>query len=142
KKKKTQSYIEKTGKKLSELESDQPPNHLADIIMANLHQIPKGADKATLFDFYNNREIEVTIKKGFSPQKQAEILYRKSKNRRIETRQLQNNLQEKQIQLQLIESRLGDLLEINDFKELRTFARENSSASLKKEQTENVPYKK
>src|SRR5690606_12597243 len=94
-KKKTLAYLDKTAEKLSALEQGSAPNETADIIMANLHQIPPRAEKVMLYDFYNDRETEVLIKKGLSPQKHAENLYRKGKNRKIEIRQLQKNLEDK-----------------------------------------------
>lgn len=140
-KKKTQSYLKKTTRKLSDLESASPPQQLADIIMANLHQIPPGKEKVTLFDFYQNREIEVEIKMGNSPQKQAEGLYRKGKNRKIEVQQLRTNIQEKQRQLQEVEAQLEALQEIHGFKELRAFEKDAVSGT-EKSAKENIPYKR
>src|SRR5690606_30383872 len=104
--------------------------------------IPQGAEKVVLFDFYHNQEIEVELKKGISPQKLAENLYRKSKNRKIEIKQLKSSLQEKSLHLKLIDSKLGDLRKIEGFKELRAFAKDNPFISQKKDTLETVPYKR
>lgn len=141
-KKKTTAYLDKTTGKLASLENEAPPNHLADIIMANLHQIPLGKDRVILYDFYRDKEIEVLIKKGLSPQKQAENLYRKGKNRKIEINQLQNNLQEKKIHLSEIASQLEELDKIKDFKELRTFKKDSHLLGHQKEKQEAVPFKR
>ncbi|MEX2595158.1 MAG: NFACT RNA binding domain-containing protein [Anditalea sp.] len=142
KKKKTQAYLNKTAGKLYELEHQSAPNKLADIIMANLHQIPMSAEKVTLFDFYNDQEIDVAIKKGVSPQKHAENLYRKGKNRKIEIKQLQKNLQEKENYLLDIETHLEEVGEISNFKELKAFIKENNLISQQKGQQENIPFKR
>ncbi len=140
--KKTKAYIQKTSQKLEELESATPPSRLADIIMANLHQIPKGATEVELFDFYNNTTITISLKREVSPQKQAENLYRKSKNRKIEVSKLENNLLEKEEFLETTTAQVQELLEIDQFKELRDFAKENSLSPGKKVQEESLPFKK
>jgi predicted ribosome quality control (RQC) complex YloA/Tae2 family protein len=142
KKKKTQAYLKKTAGKLQELEHQRGPNQLADIIMANLHQIPLRAEQVTLYDFYNDQEIEVAIKKGLSPQKHAENLYRKGKNRKIEIQQLQKNLQEKENYLLDIETQLEEVLEMGNFKDLRAFVKENNLQPQQKLQQENIPFKR
>ena len=141
-KKKTQNYLDKTQAKLLELEEESSPSQLADIIMANLHQIPAGAEKANLFDFYRNEPIEVKFKRGVSPQKQAENLYRKGKNRKIEIQQLQKNLQDKEDYYLSVEAQLEELAKITHFKELRAFEKENNLISVKKDQQEAIPYKR
>lgn len=85
---KTLNYIHKTRDKLESMEKEPPPSQTADVIMANLHQIPSGADKVDLFDFYTNSTREIILKRGLSPQKFAEQLYKKSKNKKIEFDQL------------------------------------------------------
>jgi predicted ribosome quality control (RQC) complex YloA/Tae2 family protein len=142
KRKKTQAYIDKTMEKLYDLENESAPNHLADIIMANLHQIPSRSEKVVLYDFYNDRDIEVAIKKGLSPQKHAENLYRKAKNRKIEIEQVNKNLLEKTLYLQ----ELGDLLDqvdrIQYHRDLKAFLKDNNLVSGAKEPQENVPFKR
>ena len=141
-KKKTQAYLDKTSGKLLELQQGTPPNHLADIIMANLHQIPSEVEKITLYDFYRDQDVEVTLKRGLSPQKQAENLYRKGKNRKIEIQQLQKNLQDKENYLLEIETQLEEIAHISQFKALRAFEKENNFTSVKKDQQETIPFKR
>ncbi|WP_317172715.1 NFACT RNA binding domain-containing protein [Echinicola salinicaeni] len=141
-KKKTASYIKKTRTKLQDLEGSASPSQLADIIMANLHQIPLGTTEVELFDFYQNKNITVKIKKGSSPQKQAENLYRKSKNRKIELEQLHSNLSEKELLFLELEELLNELNEIQDFKSLRDFAKSNQINQKSQEQSVNLPFKR
>lgn len=140
--KKTHNYLDKTMAKLLELEEDTSPSQVADIIMANLHQIPAGAEKVSLYDFYRDEQIEVSIKRGTSPQKHAENLYRKGKNRKIEIQQLEKNLEGKENYLAELEAQLAEVKEIKHFKELRIFEKENNLVSSKKEQQEAIPYKR
>ena len=141
-KKKTQNYLDKTMAKLLELDEETSPSQLADIIMANLHQIPAGVEKAELFDFYRNEAIEVKFKRGVSPQKHAESLYRKGKNRKIEIQQLQRNLEDKENYLVTLDAQLKEVADIRHFKELRLFEKENNLIAAKKEQQEAIPYKR
>ena len=141
-KKKTQNYLDKTMTKLLDLEEETSPSQLADIIMANLHQIELGAETLSLFDFYRNETIVVKLKRGTSPQKHAENLYRKGKNRKIEIKQLQSNLEDKENYLLELEAQLDAMAAIKHFKELRIFEKENNLISAKKEQQGAIPYKR
>jgi len=142
KKKRTSAYLEKTSGKLTELELGASPAQLADIIMANLHQIPATSKEATVFDFYNNREIRLEMKPEISPQKHAENLYRKAKNRKIEVQQLQKNIREKENYLLEITGFLEEVKAIDNFKELKVFVKEkNLNNANKKGVQETIPYK-
>lgn len=142
KRKKTQAYIEKTMEKLYDLENESASNHLADIIMANLHQIPSRSEKVVLYDFYNDQDIEVAIKKGVSPQKHAENLYRKGKNRKIEIEQVKKNLLEKNLYVQDLEYFLDQVDKIPHHRELKAFVKDNNLVLGPKETQENIPFKR
>src|SRR5690606_2038121 len=90
---KTISYIKKSESKLVEIQSGLGYDKIADIIMANLHQIPPRATTIELFNFYSNEQIKIKLNKALSPQKNAENFYRKSKNQKIEIENLQKNIQ-------------------------------------------------
>ena len=62
--------------------------HTADLIMANLHDIPAGATQIEVLDFYTNQPRLIKLKRTEKPQLTAENLYRKGKNQQIEERQL------------------------------------------------------
>lgn len=132
--KKSRSYIQKTEEKLLELLDQISPSQKADVIMANLHQIPSGATKATLFNFYSNREEEFSWKQGISPQKVAETLYRKSKNRKIELEQLEKNLQSKEALIDKLNIQKETLQEIHDFKRLRQYLKDQQLISTSQTQ--------
>lgn len=140
--KKTRAYLEKTADKLHELEHESSPSHLADIIMANLHRIPAGAEQVVLYDFYNDREIAVNIKRGISPQKHAENLYRKGKNRKIEIGQLKKNLEEKTSHKQDLVAHLEEVHRIVHHRELRVYLKDHHLDPTPKEPQENIPFKR
>lgn len=141
-KKRTQAYLEKTSQKLQEIESEASPSQIADIIMANLHQIPAGATEATLFNFYSGKEEKIKLKRDQSPQKYAENLYRKGKNRKKEINQLYENLEAKENFLLQTEQWLEEIKLLEDFRTLKDFVKRNHLVSKNKIQEEQVPFKR
>jgi predicted ribosome quality control (RQC) complex YloA/Tae2 family protein len=93
------SYVNKIQQKVKDLTEVFPPEKIADIIMANLHAIPTGTEKITLYDFYRNQDIELLLKKDVSPQKQAEAFYKKSKKRPAEVKRLEEQVEIKEKEL-------------------------------------------
>ncbi|MBC8109670.1 MAG: DUF814 domain-containing protein [Verrucomicrobia bacterium] len=113
----TENYLLKTYQKLSELENESRNEQTANILMANLHQIPENTETVELYDFYHDKIITIKLKKSLSPQKNAETFYRKSKNEKIEITKIQENIAAKEAELQNIEVHQQ---EINTFEDLRT----------------------
>ncbi|NHE55719.1 NFACT RNA binding domain-containing protein [Cyclobacterium plantarum] len=139
--KKTENYLQKTRDKLKIMESEPALSQTADIIMANLHQIPPGSEQVNLFDFYSNEVREIKLKKGTSPQKHAENLYRKSKNKKIEFEQLRKNLDVKEKQLAELKQEEEELLQVEDFRTLKAKTKTGTIHGSKQEQVQ-LPYKK
>lgn len=136
--KKSENYCSKTSQKLNSLETRVAPNQLADIIMANLHTIKTGSTSVDLFNFYNNEQVTISLKKDLSPQKNAERLYRKAKNRKIELTTLQKNLQEKEDRLLTLYEQLETIENTSDLKSLRKLVKTEVADSG---QEEIKPYK-
>ncbi len=138
--KKCENYISKTSVKLNTLKTETPPNQLADIIMANLHKIPKGASSTTLFNFYNSSEVKIKLKKEDSPQKNAERLYRKGKNRELEIDNLKKNIRAKE-EVVLYTMELMEKIEsVNQMRDLRKILK--SDVELPNKTNEGTkPYK-
>jgi len=128
--KKTKNYIQKNKNKLDELRSKKQYNHIADIIMANIHQISGGSSKVKLFDFYNQEDIEIPLKRHLTPQKNAEQYYRKAKNQKIEIGQLEENIKTKQGALKKMEDELSAVLEASDAKSLKKLERTSKPANV------------
>lgn len=88
----TDHFLHQARGRLSALAEAQPKEQWADILMANLHAIPKGTTEVTLFDFYRNAELNLKIKEGLSPQEQAERWYKKAKNKKQELQRLESGI--------------------------------------------------
>ncbi|MCL6260973.1 NFACT RNA binding domain-containing protein [Aquiflexum sp. TKW24L] len=140
--KRTKSYIQKTGERLEQLLNETSPAHIADVIMANLHAIEPNIEHVHLFNFYSGKEEIFKLKMGQSPQKYAENLYRKSKNRKKEIEQLSQNLAEKEKLFQQNATWLDEMIAFNDFRSLRDFIKNNHLTPKSKEQEEQVPFKR
>ncbi|MGD1842656.1 MAG: NFACT RNA binding domain-containing protein [Thermonemataceae bacterium] len=115
-KKRAQNYIKKTSAKLKEIENSTHFEEMANILMANLHQIPAQAKSVELHDFYKEAPIQIKLKPDLSPQKNAELYYKKAKNAKIEVEVLQRNLEEKE---ETYQSLLQHIAAVEAFEHLR-----------------------
>lgn len=135
------NYIKKSNQKLEDVLNKPGYNQLADILMANMHQIPPHAKEVELFNFYTNENIKIPLKSNLSPQKNAENLYRKSKNQKIELEQLEASIKQKEQELQEAESKLSEIEAAEDIKAIKKLIKQNPVKE--KAQVElKVPYKK
>ena len=141
-KKRTLAYLSKTQEKLDELEKGASPSEQADVIMANLYQLEGKSGDVVLFTFYTNQEEVFQIKQGLKPQKYAENLYRKSKNRKIELEQLKENLAKKLQHLDYCEQMIEEIQQLEDYRSLRDFVKENGLEVAKKEVQQQIPFKR
>ncbi|TAE75612.1 MAG: DUF814 domain-containing protein [Bacteroidetes bacterium] len=135
KQKQTIIYIEKNEQRLNEITDVNFTEQTAHLLMANLHNIEKDAEKVELFDFYTNETRIIKLKKDLSPQKNAEVFYRKAKNEKIERDNLSKNIQRKYKELEEIEQHLQKIEPFTSLKELRKYAKENNLAQIEKEVT-------
>jgi len=115
-----EKYIKKTSEQLILLYDLVPPNEIADIIMANLHDWRDGAKERELFDFYRNTTIVIQLKDKLSPQRMAEHLYKKSKNRHKQFKQLEIIIEVRKARLDSYKADLNALITISDYKQLQT----------------------
>ncbi len=113
-------YCEKNYARLSELENDHHYRVWADLIMANLHNIPAGAERIVLNDYYGgNKPVEIKLKNDLSPQKNAEIFYKKAKNQHIEIEKLQSSIRGKEEEMQLLQEKIKEVAVATDLKSVR-----------------------
>ena len=117
--KKLKRDLKKLDVKLNELNHGQNKKELADIIMANLHNFDRTKVKTTLFDFYNNIDIEVEIKRGMTPQDFAGRLYKKSKNQHLELSHTQTAIEFKEKEVVKAEGTVAMINGLTSWKELR-----------------------
>jgi predicted ribosome quality control (RQC) complex YloA/Tae2 family protein len=138
----TQQYIKKSEARLQSLVDDTQPEQLADILMANLHQVPRNAKSVRLFNFYNEQEISIKLNPQLSPQKNAENYYRKSKNRKIEVEKTEANVFKKYELIENLEQIRTELAHIESHKELKQFIKaHNLGKTGTSKQSESSPYK-
>jgi predicted ribosome quality control (RQC) complex YloA/Tae2 family protein len=135
------AYLAKTESQLHQLENSIQPNHLADIIMANLHAIKPKTGVVILHNFYENEDIEIKLNKDISPQKNAENYYRKSKNRKIEVDKLFENLTNKEAQIIEFEMLLDEIEHTDSIKSLRVITKKGSYDKTKAKEEVSIPYK-
>jgi predicted ribosome quality control (RQC) complex YloA/Tae2 family protein len=128
--KQTQQYLKKVEEKFTELLEEVSYEKIANIIMANLHSLPKETARnqtnVELFDFYSNKNIVIKLKENLSPQKTAETYYRKSKNQKIEIDRIEQNIAQKQELLQQLMQYHTEITNITDFKILRNYLKTNN----------------
>lgn len=137
----TENYLQKSQNKLLELESDNNYKIWADLLMANLHAIQLGTDRVTLPDFYReNHPVEIKIKKDLTPQKNAALFYKKSKNQQIEINHLKTLIDGKQKEKERLVSQRRQLEEASDLKSLRKATQELNIVKKEKEATP-LPYR-
>ena len=135
------NYIVKTSQKLQEIRSENDYKVCGDLIMANLHRITPGMESVTVENFYNSNEpIDLRLKKDLTPQKNAEILYRKSKNQQIEIDHLQKSIEEKRQRITGIETLVHDIVNATDLRALRFLVSSNPLFSLKEKESQVLPY--
>lgn len=135
-----ENYIRKSERKLFDIENKPGYDQLADIIMANLHQIPARAEEVTLFNFYTNQNIAIRLKPRLSPQKNAENYYRKAKNQKREVNQLSEAIEAKKDELNRLKAELKEVIETEDVKTLKKLVKNKRPTSGTTD--EKLPYRK
>ena len=119
---KTARYIRKLKQKLHDLQNRDSYRHKADLLMAHLHEIPKGTTEVTLPDFYDpERHIKISLNPVLSIQENAGNFYQKAKNQHLETGQLEANIRRGENKLEEIKGHLTRLESIHEIKELREY---------------------
>lgn len=114
------NYLAQARARKQEIEQDDQYKAWADILMANLHAIPAGADSITLPDFYHNNALTtIRLRKELTAQKNAEVYYRKSKNQHIEITRIAEAIAAKEQAIPRLQQQLEQLRSITDLRELR-----------------------
>jgi predicted ribosome quality control (RQC) complex YloA/Tae2 family protein len=140
-KEKASFYIQKTEEKLIELELENRYEEMGHILMANLQAIPEKVQKITLFDFYHNQDITIKLKEHLSPQKNAEVYYKKAKNQKIEIQTLQENINKKKKELAQFKLYIDEIQNITNLKELRKYLKVNQLVQVEEEK-EDIPFRR
>lgn len=117
--KQRQKKVKSFNNKLQKLVEAYDYRQLADIIMANLHNLEKGSTQATLYDFYNDSWVTLSLKKSLSPQANAERFYQKAKNQNIELNTAEANLAKEEERLSIAKAEYEQVMQETDFKTLK-----------------------
>ena len=134
-------YCEKNTVRLGELQHENHYKLWADLIMAHLHLIPSRSDKVLLENFYEGQtKVEIKLKKDLSPQKNAEIFYKKAKNQHIEFDRLEGSVRQKKEELKVIEEKMLKVEAAVDLKSLRMLQAEFNPDADRKKDIGPLPY--
>jgi predicted ribosome quality control (RQC) complex YloA/Tae2 family protein len=137
----SENYFRKTFQKLEEVESDTNYKTWADLIMANLHELKTGMETVTLPSFYHpGQQVDIKLKKDLSPQRNAEVFYRKAKNQHIEIQRLQQSLEGKDKEIEKLKNDIGRLEAADGLKKIRTLVEEIGLNVEKEKQAGPLPY--
>ena len=134
-----QKFITQNTDKYFELCNATSPDTIANVIMANLHAIPEKSLTVTLFNFYTETEELINFKPNVTPQKHAEQLYRKAKNRKIELGKLQENIEVKEKDLHKFQDLKDKLSALENLKEVRLFATQQGFSKVEIEKESKTP---
>ncbi len=135
------SYLEKNQQKSVELDGDQHYSQWADLIMANLHAIKQGTEIVELENFYDNQNsISIKLKKELSPQKNAEVFYRKGKNQVIEIKTLKDSIARKEREIVQLNDLRDSILQANQLAQLKQLSLSVVRQVPDKQKTLALPY--
>lgn len=136
-----QSFVEKNKARLSAAEQDEHYQLWGDLIMANLHHLKAGS---TLVDLENYHEpgkmISIKLKKELTPQRNAEIFFRKAKNKAIEIAKLRESIERKEAELLKLSEQHARVIKATLVKELEPLLMVFSGEAKAKEQKQGLPY--
>lgn len=103
------NYIAKNKTKLRELVNDQHYQLWGDLLMANMHLVKQGTEKVTLESFYDQKPIDIKLKRELNAQRNAEIFYRKAKNQQIEINKLKESIAQKEKEVESINKTIQEI---------------------------------
>lgn len=113
------------AKTFLQLAADAVPfEEVANIIMANLHQIQKGLKEVALFDFYRNNNISIALKKDLSPADNASYYYQKAKNRKHDLLLKQDQVNKCLLKISDLQLEFAKIDAAKSLKELRPWVKE------------------
>ena len=120
-----QTFLEQVEYKILELQYDESYAQTADLIMANLNNIPPHALEAEVYNFYTDKQATIKLSNKETPQKVAEKLYKKHKNRQIEIRYLSESASAKKEEIIKLQKLWERLEVISTNRDLKLFLKQN-----------------
>jgi predicted ribosome quality control (RQC) complex YloA/Tae2 family protein len=137
----SRKFLEEVEYKMLELEYDQSFSQTADLIMANLTNIRPQAKEVEVFDFYQNKTTLIRLPEKESPQRYAERLYKKNKNRQIEGRFLAERAAAKKAEIAQLEALAEQLGRITTSRELRQFSKDHAFLTVNRQEEPASPFR-
>jgi predicted ribosome quality control (RQC) complex YloA/Tae2 family protein len=135
-----QSFVSQGYLRLQELKSENPHEKAADLLMAYLNEVQEGSSEVHLPDFQTNESIKIKLNDKLSPQKNAENLYKKAKNRRLEIESLEKGIELKQAKLEILEKHRQEVIRLEDFFSLNKYLKHELS-EVRSEESESQPFR-
>lgn len=135
------AMLEKSRSRLDAVQNDHHYQAWADLLMANLHNVPPGSTAIELADFHQpDKRVTIKLRKDLSPQKNAEVFYRKAKNQSIELKTLAQTIGRKEQELAVLEEQERQLESAMDRTALEPYLKAYSSGQREKEKKQTLPY--
>ena len=94
----------------------------ADLLLANIYRVQKGADKVTLTDFVSGMPLEIELDAKLSPMQNVEKYYEKARDEKInfeKSKQMLANTEKKYFELLEIKEKLATINDVKSLKELK-----------------------
>ena len=140
--KQTTSFLDKSNRRLREVEADTHYQLWADLIMANLHNITPGTESISVDDFHNpGNAVTIRLKKELTPQRNAEAFYMKEKHRAIELRTLHETIARKEDELSSLQQQEKELLAAGDRSALKPFSASLAKQTKGKDLLQSQPFR-
>ncbi len=135
------AFLEKHRGRLAAVQADEHYQLWGDLVMANLQRIAPGSKQVELEDFHHpGRNVVIKLKPELSPQRNAEVFYRKSKNRSIELKMLVDSINRKEAELAALQNEVKEVEFAPDLKALNPFLLRYATQEKEKQQQKQAPY--
>ncbi len=140
---KSERYISKLYNKLESLQHQESYRQKADLLMAHLHEIPKGSKEVSLPDFYDpSKKINITMNPRLSAQDNAAHLYKKAKNQHLEITQMETNIHRSEELLQNARTHIERIEPMEEVRELRNYVEaQQLGVSAQSSTRASLPYR-
>lgn len=137
----TETFLTRTQKRLEEVKSDGHFKVWADLVMASMHLIHAGDKSLEVADFDNPAVTHVIrLNPTLSPQKNAEVFYRKARNRQSEIQSLDEAILSRTARLQEWRGLLDQSQQAGSTSELEAIAAQLPARQARADESERLPY--
>ncbi len=139
--KKQNNRLKKLKSHYTKLTQGQNLKEIGDIIMANLYNIPDKSTSVTLFNFYSNQDIEITLKENLSPQKNAERYYQKSKNIHVEVAHTEKLIKAVLNSIEALENQIDFVMNAQSYRDIQKLDKSINKEEVATTAAKQLPYR-